>query len=86
MNKNKFWADCTICNYFQIIGVNQKCNKIELTGLPNKFAVGTTKKYCSEFSTEITNFKIPNKSKMEEGVLYFYNPKKPSELIEDIDL
>ena len=80
------WADCIICDYFQKNEDKQGCQKFEMIGLPERFIVGTNKKCCSRFTKREIKYKIPDISKMDEGVLYFYSQKKPNKLIEDIDL
>lgn len=80
------WADCLVCEYYQEYDGIQGCNKFDLIGLPDKYRVGTNKKCCSLFSTKKFKYKIPDISKMDEGILYFYNPENPKELKEDIDL
>ncbi len=82
----EIWADCFIFDYFQFVEEKQRCDKFEVTGLPNVFVTGTTKKCCSIFLSKSTRLMIPNINKMEEGVLYFYKPSDPNNLIEDIDL
>ena len=82
----EIWADCLECEYYQVYDGVQVCNKFDLVGLPDKFRVGTSKKCCSSFSTKRLKYKIPDISKMDEGVLYFYSPNNPNELKEDIDL
>lgn len=82
----EIWADCLDCEYFQKYDGIQGCNKFDLIGLPDKYRVGTSKKCCSSFSIKRLKYRIPDMTKMEEGVLYFYSPDKPNELKEDIDL
>jgi hypothetical protein len=84
--KKEILADCTICEYYQEYDGIQGCNKFDLIGLPDIFRVGTSKKCCSSFSTNRLKYKIPDISKMDEGVLYFYSPDNLNELKEDIDL
>ncbi len=85
-NTSKIWADCFECKCYQEFDGVQGCNNYDLIGLPDNFRVGTTKKCCSDFSVDEVEYLIPDITKMEEGVLYFYNPDKPNNLIEDIDL
>lgn len=80
------WADCSECRYFLDYDGTHGCNKFGLVGLPENYIVGTTKKCCSFFSSNEFKYTIPDISKMEEGVLYFYSPDTPNRLIEDIDL
>jgi hypothetical protein len=84
--KKEIWADCIICESYQEYDGIQGCTKFDLVGLPNRYLVGTSKKFCSLFSTKQLKYKIPDISEMEEGVLYFYNPDNPTELKENIDL
>lgn len=87
MNEIKeVWADCLDCEYYQEYDGIQGCNKFKLVGLPDKYTIGTNKKCCSLFSTKELDYMIPDRSRMNEGVLYFYSPDNPNNLIEDIDL
>lgn len=82
----EIWADCIECEYYQEYDSVEGCIKFDLIGLPDKYTIGTSKKCCSSFSTIRKKYKIPDISKMDEGVLYFYNPGNPNKLTEDIDL
>lgn len=82
----EIWADCIVCEYYQEYDGIQGCDKFDLIGLPDKYRIGTSKKCCSSFSTKRPKYKIPDMSKMDEGVLYLYSPDNPNELKEDIDL
>lgn len=86
MNDNEIWCDCTLCKYFKKIKGLQACMYFDIVGLPEMFAIGTSKKCCSSFHTNLKNIKMPDLTKMEFGILYFYDPRNPKKLIEDIDL
>ncbi len=86
MLDDKNWADCNNCDYFFLIESKQACDKFDLIWLPGMFVVGTSKKCCFEYSSKAKEYNIPNLANFEQAVLYFYNPNRPNQLIEDIDL
>lgn len=87
MQENKeTWADCINCKSFFIEEDKQACRRYDLVGLPDKCMTETNHKCCSSFSHHKIINRMPNTSKMEEGVLYFYHSNHPNTLIEDMDL
>ncbi|MFT5822383.1 MAG: hypothetical protein ACI8ZM_003639 [Crocinitomix sp.] len=83
--KKEIWANCENCNNFTLTDTIQTCNNFDLIGLPEPFAFNTNKKCCSAFQADLANVNSPDYSKMEYGVLYYYNTKATEKLIYDID-
>jgi hypothetical protein len=83
--KDEMWIDCTICDHFRLEKGRQTCLLFEVVGLPDLFHEGAIKKSCSSFSAP-KNLNSPDLTQMSYGVLYFYNPKTPDKIQEDIDL
>ncbi len=80
------WANCIHCKDFFVYEDKQACRMYDIVGLPEKDVVNSNNKCCSSFLNHKTKYRMPNISKMEIGVLYFYHSKSPNILIQDIDL